>query len=217
MESERKYKAVTKAPLIPITFYQKERLRLALDTCDIPWLMVSDQLSAMLYRPDELLCEETLVYYLSLLGSASYNVLALDNTVTWRKRFDNLEKALYEKVEVSLRGHGIKEMYRYAWVWSLDNSVLARGDSWHTDLQRCKEQGSKCRPSVETWDGPDAPFTQLVIESTCPCYVTLEPWEFMKKKDMIRETPCRCVSSNLQQQQLQTASQSKAQRKNPFL
>ena len=186
------------APLLPLTYYQKQQLILMLDTCHVPWHMIRDRLSALISSSE--MDRDKFFFHMVLQGSAAYNLLAYDKDKDWHLNYDDIQRTLYNKLELSLRGHDVRELYRYVWVWSLDNSVLVRSESWYTDIGECYAKGKSCRPSMDTFDGANAPFAQLMIESTCACYVTLTPWEWMKRKDFIRETPCNCVISGLKEQ-----------------
>ena len=100
---------------------------------------------------------------------------------------DACEKADLKDLVQELTDHKQKPLYRYVWIWSEDNSIMKRGNSWYQDKQECREEGERCRPSYATWDGPNSPTAVLSVEAVCGCLVT-----GVDQRSYVIERACSC-------------------------
>ena len=55
--------------------------------------------------------------------------------------------------------------YTWQWLWSENDSLMTEGVHKHRNEQACRENAEFCKPSYDTWDGPDAPYAKLRIVS----------------------------------------------------
>ena len=108
----------------------------------------------------EPLDKEQLKKEIVLAGSSAYEAL-----------IDATEKTELPELIHHLTDHKVKQLYRYVWIWSEDNSVMRRGKSWFTSKEECKQEGKRNWPSYTTFDGPGSPGAQLSVEAICPCFV----------------------------------------------
>jgi len=54
---------------------------------------------------------DKLYFHMVLQGSAAYNLLAHDTKKDMRLNNDDIQQALYNKLELSQRGHEVRELY----------------------------------------------------------------------------------------------------------
>ena len=95
----------------------------------------------------------------------------------------------------SLTKHGVKEVFRFVWIWSEDNSILSRGKSWFTSRKECLAVGKVSRPRIEVADSPHGPFTCLALEATCVCQMHNIDKNILDEIDMnfVYIYPCACA------------------------
>jgi len=55
--------------------------------------------------------------------------------------------------------------YTWQWLWSENDSLMREGMIKHRNEQVCRENAARCKPSYDTWNGPDAPYAKLNIIS----------------------------------------------------
>ena len=117
-------------------------------------------------------------------GSLAFNelcsVLKADSRFGWEACPDLL-KTLTKDAE--------KELYRWVWIWSEngdgDGHIMDRGHTWFTDVESCRVEGKKHKPSYYSFDGPGSPAAVLCVESVCPCHVH-DPLSLQVTR------PCQC-------------------------
>ena len=87
-------------------------------------------------------------------------------SLIYNKLLDILEQRHQEMASI-LEISKVKELYRYCWIWSEDQQIMSRGDSWFTDREKCRDAGNRNTPSYDTYDHPAAPYAILCIEAVC--------------------------------------------------
>ena len=70
-----------------------------------------------------------------------------------------------------LRGTKLHLLYRWVWVWSADNEIMTRGNSWFVSREECLREGRENRPRYHVYDGIECPRAQVSVEPVCPCMV----------------------------------------------
>lgn len=179
---------------IPIQYYQMVLMDQAFFRRDIPVDTLSWYMHSILpqkYSADqeagskrEPLDKEQLKKEVIIGGSSAFEAL-----------IDAAEKAGLSELVGYLTDHNVKQLYRYVWIWSEDNSIMRRGKSWFTSRSDCLAEGKRNSPSYTTFDGPGCPMAQLSVEAVCPCFVHLT--------DSITDTiaqPCLCFTPNIPDQ-----------------
>ena len=120
-------------------------------------------------------------------GSLAYNHLAGVLGIESRSQDES-----FPELSDLLNSHGVKELYRYVWIWSEDGHIMKRGDSWFTSKDKCLADGRLHQPNYYTYDGPGAPIATLCVESICPCNIHLISGFYAK---VMITTPCHCFNS----------------------
>ena len=138
--------------MIPLQNHQAILINEAFQEPDIPVDVLVWYMRALL--PDDVSTVEELKKKVMQQGSIGYESL-----------IDASEKAECPELVKILTNHNVQQLYRYVWMWSEDNSVMTRGNSWFTCKDECKKEGKRQMPYWETWDGPGAPVAYLTVES----------------------------------------------------
>ena len=126
----------------------------------------------------EVLDKELLKQEIIFAGSSAYECLIKAS-----------EKSNYQELVNQLTDHTVKQLYRWVWIWSEDNSVMRRGKSWFTTKEECLNEGKKNGPSYVTFDGPGCPDAMLSVESVCSCFVHMAD-----EYDKLISPPCLCFT-----------------------
>ena len=173
------------------TYSQRQRLDCLFDSHEIDVNLLMCRMSRVFPRgADHILVNDTQqdrqkVKKLILDGgSLAFNelcsVLKADSRFGWAA-YPDLLKTLTKDAE--------KQLYRWVWIWSEngdgDGHIMDRGQTWFTDIESCRVEGKKHKPSYYTFDGPGAPIAVLCVESVCPCHVH-DPLSFQVTR------PCWC-------------------------
>ena len=85
--------------MLPLTYYQKYQMNLMLDTCNVPWSMVTDRLMPLICLSSEM-DRDKFFFHMMLHGSAVYNLLAYDMDREWRQNYDEVQRAHYNKLRL---------------------------------------------------------------------------------------------------------------------
>jgi hypothetical protein len=154
---------------------------------DLPLLRMSWRMESVLPPTSLKKVSTTKDYFKEAIldgGSLVYNRLSrvmLEECPKWEEAYPHLSQLL--------NSHGVRELYRYVWIWSEDGHIMKRGGSWFTSKDNCLAEGKKQSPSYCTFDGPGAPEATLCLESVCPCRVHRVAGEYAKG---LLTIPCPC-------------------------
>lgn len=155
--------------------YQYTRLQKAFQEVDIPVKDIHLRMHTVLpyeFSPSnpksKPIDKESLRFGIVMGGSCIYEKLI---EVLEREPKSAEEGPAYPKLAARLKASPTHQLYRYVWLWSEDQSVLAQGISWFTDRDACVAKGKSLQPSYDTFDGPGAPTAMLCVEAVTPCNI----------------------------------------------
>lgn len=159
----------------PITFYQQIMLKKCFNQFDYPIQDIMADLEAVI--PTCKTQNEMLDAILNG-GSLAYNAL-----------IEALERHVDSKLCQGLRNHGIKELYRWVYVWSWSGDIMCRGTILYDDENTCRMKALAHMPNYDTYDGLGAPYAKLCVESICKCMRHLKPGYPIPRE------PCKCFTT----------------------
>ena len=193
---------------VPLQYYQLVLLDRAFSEMQIPvdklcWYMDG-------FLPDKYFNYEfpSYVPHCSLDKEQFKKEIILGGSSSYEALIHACDKAGLTEMSNLLCDHEVKQLYRYVWIWSEDNSIMRRGTSWFTCKEKCLEEGKKHRPSYYTCDGPGAPDAHISVEAVCPCSVhsmdsspTEQDSRFqLGTNNQLIAPPCLCFTPTIPEQ-----------------
>ena len=157
---------------LPIQHFQYIFLNKLTEEFDVPIRHINNKMGVLLRHCDhvEIKTAADLKRCICKGGSFMYNKLI--ESLLQAPRITGGEGP-YPLLAHCLKDHKVKELFRFIWLFVEHHQIseICRGDTLHTNYEKCRKAGLKQRPSIEECDGPYAGRSILVIESLCSCNI----------------------------------------------